>query len=151
MSPANERRCYIVTLSLIGWVHTQRIPDLMEVGTSKIVCWLAEVCHCVVLCNLYETTIIFSFEKMLLNLSLTRSNHAYSDLWVNLNNCRHHLFSEDQWFTGSHWIKDTPLPSDDPLSGADALSCRLMLASSSEDALLCNPALNVLVTISFCE
>ena len=26
MHPANERRCYIVTSSLIGWVHTQNDP-----------------------------------------------------------------------------------------------------------------------------
>ena len=26
MHPANERRCYIVTLSFIGWVHTQHEP-----------------------------------------------------------------------------------------------------------------------------
>ena len=26
MRPANERQCYIVTSSLIGWAHTQNTP-----------------------------------------------------------------------------------------------------------------------------
>ena len=30
MCPANERRCYIVTPSLIGWPHTQNDPWILE-------------------------------------------------------------------------------------------------------------------------
>ena len=36
MGSANERRCHIVTLSLIGWAHTQNDPGLL----SEIVTWV---------------------------------------------------------------------------------------------------------------
>ena len=35
MCPANERWCYIVTSSLIGWVHTQNYPCLCFHGASR--------------------------------------------------------------------------------------------------------------------
>ena len=33
MRPANEGRRYIVTSSLIGWAHTQKIPDIRYIST----------------------------------------------------------------------------------------------------------------------
>ena len=43
MCPANERQCYIVTLSLIGWAHTQNDHWLCHIGlwySGTHLCWL---------------------------------------------------------------------------------------------------------------
>ena len=42
MCPANERQCYIVTSSPIGWVHTQNDPWLC-LGTNELPCSLLEM------------------------------------------------------------------------------------------------------------
>ena len=35
MCPANQRRCYIVTSSLIGWAHTQKDPMIFSPHKKK--------------------------------------------------------------------------------------------------------------------
>ena len=44
MGSAIERQCYIVRLSLIGWVHTQNDPWLWS--RCKVICWNGTMlCH----------------------------------------------------------------------------------------------------------
>ena len=45
MRPANERRRYIVTASLIGWVHTQNDPWRMQNCVYLIYVFLGIILH----------------------------------------------------------------------------------------------------------
>ena len=43
MCPANERRCYYVTSSLIGWVHAQNDPYVSCTILPRLTLWGADV------------------------------------------------------------------------------------------------------------
>ena len=66
MHPANERRCYIVTSSLIGWVHTQNHPwHLIQFSypVNQIWHFSIQILYILTALDLYEIhIIIFIFQ-----------------------------------------------------------------------------------------
>ena len=68
MCPANERRCYNITSSLIGWAHTQNDPCLFEV--LQFLPGLCNVCCLKILNSLAPGRSEYDSKNMIFNFDL---------------------------------------------------------------------------------